>query len=116
MPSLESIQQAYLDASFKGFPLDHHPFQLGQAAEQALNLLAGDLPFPCAILRESALSHNSRWYAAFAKELGIDFAPHGKTSMAPQIFERQLRDGAWGITVGRCSRPGLHWMRALSGS
>jgi len=100
MPSLESIQQAYLDASFKGFPLDHHPFQLGQAAEQALNLLAGDLPFPCAILRESALSHNSRWYAAFAKELGIDFAPHGKTSMAPQIFERQLRDGAWGITVG----------------
>jgi hypothetical protein len=30
MPSLESIQQAYLDASFKGFPLDHHPFQLGR--------------------------------------------------------------------------------------
>jgi D-serine dehydratase len=100
MPSLESIQQAYLDPSFKGFPLDRQPFQVGQAAEQALNLLAGDLPFPCAILRESALLHNSRWYAAFAKELDIDFAPHGKTSMAPQIFERQLRDGAWGITVG----------------
>jgi D-serine dehydratase len=26
-------------------------------------------------------------------------APHGKTTMAPQIFAQQLAAGAWGITV-----------------
>ncbi|MFN5152663.1 MAG: alanine racemase [Burkholderiales bacterium] len=100
MPSLQSIGQERLDASFKGFPLEHQPFRVDQAAEQGLNLLRGDLPFPCAILRESAFLHNSRWFGAFARELDIDFAPHGKTSMAPQIFAQQLLDGAWGITVG----------------
>ncbi|NCW51455.1 MAG: amino acid deaminase, partial [Betaproteobacteria bacterium] len=96
MPSLLSIEQEWLDASFKGFPLDHQPFTVAQTAKQGLNLLRGDLPFPCAVLREKALLHNSRWYAAFASEMGIDFAPHGKTTMAPQIFAQQLRDGAWG--------------------
>ncbi|NBS82964.1 MAG: amino acid deaminase, partial [Betaproteobacteria bacterium] len=100
MPSLQSIGQERLDASFKGFPLEHQPFRVDQAAEQGLNLLRGDLPFPCAILRESAFLHNSRWFGAFARELDIEFAPHGKTSMAPQIFAQQLLDGAWGITVG----------------
>lgn len=100
MPSLASIEQEQLDPSFKGFPLDRPPFTVAQAGHQQMNLLRGDLPFPCAILREHALDHNSRWYASFARELGIDFAPHGKTTMAPQIFSRQLRDGAWGITVG----------------
>ncbi|MFN0160088.1 MAG: alanine racemase, partial [Burkholderiales bacterium] len=30
---------------------------------------------------------------------GASIAPHGKTSMSPQLFARQLADGAWGITV-----------------
>ncbi|MFD6812341.1 amino acid deaminase, partial [Streptomyces anthocyanicus] len=27
------------------------------------------------------------------------FAPHGKTSMAPVLFHRQIEHGAWGITA-----------------
>ena len=100
MPSLASIDAELLDPGFKGFPLDHPPFSVGQAGQQQLNLLRGDLPFPCAVLRDRAMTHNSQWYAAFARELDIDFAPHGKTTMAPQIFARQMHDGAWGITVG----------------
>jgi len=30
---------------------------------------------------------------------GVVLAPHGKTSMSPQLFRRQLADGAWGISV-----------------
>jgi D-serine dehydratase len=30
---------------------------------------------------------------------GAKFAPHGKTTMAPQLFAMQIRDGAWGITL-----------------
>ena len=29
----------------------------------------------------------------------VQFAPHGKTSMSPELFEMQLDDGAWAITL-----------------
>jgi len=34
-------------------------------------------------------------------------APHGKTTMAPQIFAQQLAAGAWGITVANVQQLGL---------
>ncbi len=37
--------------------------------------------------------------ARYARERGFELAPHGKTTMAPAIFQRQLRAGAWAITV-----------------
>ncbi len=30
---------------------------------------------------------------------GAVIAPHGKTTASPQLFQRQLDDGAWAITV-----------------
>ena len=33
-----------------------------------------------------------------ARRWGIDLAPHGKTTMSPQLFRRQLDAGAWGLT------------------
>ena len=36
---------------------------------------------------------------AFMKEYGVQLAPHGKTTMAPKLFARQMDSGAWGITV-----------------
>jgi len=106
------MEETWLDPGFKGFPIERAPFRVGDAASQHLHLLRGDLPFPCAVLRARALDHNGRWYAAFARELGIDFAPHGKTTMAPQLFARQLRDGAWGITVGTVQQA---WVAASAG-
>lgn len=35
----------------------------------------------------------------YATRHGLAFAPHGKTSMAPQLFHRQIEYGAWGITL-----------------
>jgi D-serine deaminase-like pyridoxal phosphate-dependent protein len=32
-------------------------------------------------------------------EHGVALAPHGKTTMAPQLFADQLAAGAWGITA-----------------
>jgi len=34
-------------------------------------------------------------------------APHGKTTMAPQIFAQQLAAGAWGITVANVQQLGI---------
>ena len=40
-------------------------------------------------------------------EHGVSLAPHGKTTMAPQLFERQLAAGAWAITAATCPQARL---------
>src|SRR5689334_17485047 len=49
-------------------------------------------------IRASALDHNIALMAEHAREHGMALAPHGKTTMAPEIFRRQLEAGAWGMT------------------
>jgi D-serine dehydratase len=62
-------------------------------------LLAGDVPFPAAVLSDSRMQHNLAWMQSFVRAYGVSLAPHGKTTMAPQLFQRQIDAGAWGITV-----------------
>ncbi len=68
-----------------------------------LSVLAGDLPLPAAVLKESALAHNSAWMRGFTERAGVSLCPHGKTTMAPQLFQRQLDAGSWGITAATAS-------------
>jgi D-serine deaminase-like pyridoxal phosphate-dependent protein len=63
------------------------------------NLLAEDLSLPTAVLYEDKLAHNARWMQQFVAAYGVKLAPHGKTTMAPKLFRRQLDAGAWGITL-----------------
>jgi D-serine dehydratase len=63
------------------------------------NLLREDLSLPTAVLREDKLAHNLRWMQDFVAAYGVKLAPHGKTTMAPKLFARQLQAGAWGITL-----------------
>ena len=97
--SLETVLQAPVDASCKGFPYTQSPLPLEALGTQGWNLLQGDLPFPVAVLKDSALRSNSAWMRRFTEAFGVKLAPHGKTTMAPQLFDLQLQDGAWGITV-----------------
>ena len=43
----------------------------------------------------------------FTASTGVLLAPHGKTTMAPQIFAQQLAAGAWGITVANVQQLGI---------
>jgi len=54
---------------------------------------------PLLTLDEGALEQNLVRMAEWCAERGVGLAPHGKTTMAPVLWERQLRAGAWGITV-----------------
>ena len=54
---------------------------------------------PTAVLLQSAIASNSALFAKFCEERRISFAPHGKTTMSPELFDIQMRDGAWGITA-----------------
>lgn len=87
-----------IDSGFKGFPHHHAPLRRSQIGAQGWNVLHGDLPFPLAVIRRSALDGNLAWMQGFARAQGVDMAPHGKTTMSPQLFRRQLDAGAWGIT------------------
>ena len=99
--SLEAEMPRELDASTKGVPNrgSKPPLTTAEVRTQGWNLLREDLPFPNAVIRESALHHNLDWMRRFTQERGVLLAPHGKTSMAPQLFNEQLKYGAWGITV-----------------
>lgn len=83
----------------KGIPPGIDSIPIGQIAGQRWNLLRGDLPLPTAVIRESALRQNSRWMQQFLRFSGALLCPHGKTTMSPHLFKRQLDDGAWGITI-----------------
>jgi D-serine dehydratase len=63
------------------------------------NLLHEDLSLPSAVLYEERLRHNLDWMQRFIAAYGVKLAPHGKTTMAPKLFEMQLKGGAWGITL-----------------
>jgi D-serine dehydratase len=63
------------------------------------NLLREDLSLPAAVLYEEKIAHNLRWMQKFIDSYGVQLAPHGKTTMAPKLFLRQIEGGAWGITM-----------------
>ncbi len=63
------------------------------------NLLREDLSLPAAVLYEEKLQHNLEWMRQFIAAYGVKLAPHGKTTMAPRLFQMQLEAGAWGITL-----------------
>ncbi|KAB0635239.1 amino acid deaminase [Burkholderia latens] len=72
---------------------------LDDAGRLEWNLLAEDVSLPAAVLYADRIEHNLNWMQAFVQQYGVQFAPHGKTTMAPQLFRRQLAAGAWGITL-----------------
>jgi D-serine deaminase-like pyridoxal phosphate-dependent protein len=69
---------------------------VGAVAEQGWSLR--DLSPPVVTLRSSAVAHNLSVMQAWTSEHGVELYPHGKTTMAPQLWERQLQAGADGIT------------------
>lgn len=61
--------------------------------------LVRDVSLPALVIHRQALDHNIRWMQAFVTNSGAELAPHGKTSMVPALFRRQLEEGAWGLTL-----------------
>ena len=105
--NLDPILAETLDATTKGYPLSGPAIAISAIGAQRWSLLAGDMPLPLAVIRDSALAHNHAWMRDFTASTGVLLAPHGKTTMAPQIFAQQLAAGAWGITVANVQQLGI---------
>ncbi|SAL29342.1 D-serine deaminase [Caballeronia turbans] len=95
-----NYQNATIDPFGKGLGMvPGTGIQLNDASRLQWNLLEEDVSLPAAVLYSDRIEHNLKWMQAFVGEYGVKLAPHGKTTMAPQLFRRQLDAGAWGITL-----------------
>ncbi|TFD54683.1 hypothetical protein E3T46_00800 [Cryobacterium sp. Hh11] len=54
---------------------------------------------PLLVLSDDALAHNLAVMADWCTRHGFSLMPHGKTTMAPTLWQRQLEAGAHGITL-----------------
>ena len=81
----------------KGVPPELWGRTVAEVAGHALPL--SRFPTPLLTLSAPGLQHNVDGLAGWCARRGLDLAPHGKTTMAPQLWAAQLAVGAWAITV-----------------
>jgi len=72
---------------------------LNKLANKGWGLLAEEVSFPIAVLSKSAIENNIVWMNSFAEQAGVKLAPHGKTTMAPKLFNQQIDIGCWAISL-----------------
>lgn len=102
--ALAALRAESLDWRFKAIPAAVWGQSLADAAKQRLDLFDDGFVGPMVVLDAGALEHNLRTMADWCAEHGVRLAPHGKTTMAPQLFARQIEHGAWGITAANASQ------------
>jgi D-serine deaminase-like pyridoxal phosphate-dependent protein len=78
------------------YPQKADPFVGGIAAGE---LKLADLSTPIATISRPSMANNISAMAQWCADRGIALSPHGKTTMAPEIWKQQLAAGAWAITV-----------------
>ncbi|NUS17895.1 MAG: amino acid deaminase [Streptomyces sp.] len=97
--ALARLAEERVDHRFKGLPPDADGLTVAELAAQRRNLFTDGFTTPVLALSAERLEHNLRLMETYATRHHLAFAPHGKTSMAPQLFQRQIEHGAWGITL-----------------
>ncbi|MFD7391419.1 amino acid deaminase [Streptomyces sp. NPDC059852] len=97
--ALARLAEERVDHRFKGLPPDAGGLTVGELAAQRRNLFTDGFTTPVLALSAERLEHNLALMETYADRHGLAFAPHGKTSMAPQLFQRQIERGAWGVTL-----------------
>lgn len=95
--ALGALAAERIDWRYKGFPARFEGLTVS-------DLVAAKPPLaqfgtPLLVLDGPALDHNLGLMAHYCAKHGVDLAPHGKTTMAPQLFARQLDAECWGITA-----------------
>lgn len=102
--ALAAIRAKRVDWRFKGLPDAVFGRTVGEVADARLDLFADGFIGPLVVLDEAALAHNLTTMADWCARHGMLLAPHGKTTMAPQLWARQLALGAWGISTANVSQ------------
>ena len=97
-----TVADRVLAADDKGLPADAAGLTVAQFLARRPRL--ADLWTPLLVLDDAVLDDNIAFLAGWVAERGLELMPHGKTTMAPQLWQRQLDAGATGITVANPSQ------------
>jgi D-serine dehydratase len=103
--TLAALDSEPLGPRFRNIPAGREDLTVGTigAAEWRVD----DLLLPTLTLRRTTLQNNAELFAQWCGLHGVDHAPHGKTSMAPRLFDMQLAAGAWAITAATVAQARL---------
>ena len=91
------LAEVRVGSTTKGFPTIAESVPLLEAGDQGWTF--ADLVPPVLVLRRTALEHNVRLMAGYCGQHGVSIAPHAKTTMAPQLWWKQLDAGGWGMSA-----------------
>lgn len=107
--ALAAMAEERLDWRFKAVPAAAHGLTVAEYAASRPPL--EEFGTPLLTLDAGALDHNVAVMAGWTERAGVGLAPHGKTTMAPELWRRQLVAGAWAITLANL--PQLRVARAF---
>ena len=93
------------DAAAKGVP-----FIEGLAS--GWNLFGDHTTLPAAVILGDVLQSNCAIMADYCRRNGVLLAPHGKTTMSPELFELQIRAARGRSRRPASIRPVSWWTRA----
>jgi len=104
--AITSLRDLPIAPTEKGFGVIASGSRVSAAAlaDSHPDALGTQFTMPLLVLRDSALRHNADAMADWCTKAGVYLAPHGKTTMAPQLFARQLAAGAWAMTAATISQ------------
>lgn len=102
--AVTALRNERIDWRFKGMPGEAFDSTVGEFLDRRPKLFDSGFVGPLLVLDHHALEHNLRTMSDWCARHGVFLAPHGKTTMAPQLFRRQLEHGSWGITAANLSQ------------
>lgn len=106
--ALDALLTEPLDWRYKGLPASLWGLSIRDVRDRGTNLFRDGFLPPLTVLDDGALTHNLATMADLCARHGFALAPHGKTTMAPQLYARQFEHGAWGQTVATASQLRIH--------
>jgi D-serine deaminase-like pyridoxal phosphate-dependent protein len=99
---LSGSQSARLDWSDKGFWLPGDAVPVDDLV--GTSIFDGPFTWPLLTLDAAATEANIHTVAQYFAGRGVSHAPHAKTTMAPTLFQAQMRAGAWGLTAATANQ------------
>jgi D-serine deaminase-like pyridoxal phosphate-dependent protein len=99
-----TVPPEWIDWRAKGLWWPGPAVTLEEFAAARHSLFSGAFTWPVLVADGAAVARNIDTLARFCARHGMEFAPHGKTTMAPSLFAAQLRAGATAITVATANQ------------
>jgi D-serine deaminase-like pyridoxal phosphate-dependent protein len=97
--AVRALADDQIDLRYKGFVPSIAGVSVADVVDSASGLTDAGFTFPLLTLQRAAVEHNISAMARYCREHGVQIAPHGKSTMSPELHALQLDAGAWALTA-----------------